>query len=115
MAYTLAEHIEIVRSILQDQRAPYRYNNLELCRYLAEAVTETRRKRPDLMVYSLDAKPILFTDSNLQAVVDVPDFLFTPINNYVAGRAEMRDDSYTTDGRAVALMNLFSNALKDGA
>lgn len=115
MARSLAEIIELTRSILQDQRAPYRYNDLELCRYIGEAVAEARRLRPDLFAYSLDQPLPLYTNANLTTQVPLPDWLLTPMVSYVAGRAEIRDDTYTTDSRAVTLVNMFLNALKRGA
>lgn len=112
MARTLADIVELARSILQDQRAPYRYNDLELCRFVGEAVSEARRQRPDLFVYSLDEDLPLYTNADLQRAVPLPSFMLTPLVNYVAGRAEMRDDTFTTDGRAVTLLGLFTASLK---
>lgn len=110
MARTAGECVAEARVLLQDTRAPHRYATQELLGYLTSAVTEAYRLRPDLFVGSYSTLPI-FSESNQSAAVPLPVWLFPQAVNYMVGRAELRDDKFTVDGRALALTNAYATAL----
>lgn len=108
MPRTVSDVISAAREVLQDVRAPFRYSNDTLATAVTEAVGEIRRVRPDLFLADMRAGLPMYTALTLGAVLPIPDFLFVPVVNFVAGRAELRDDQFTTDGRAVTLIQLFT-------
>lgn len=111
MARTVAQIIAAARSILQDEVPPYRYSDAALAGYVSEAVTETRRVRPDLFLTTLrDAIP-LYTQDNLATEIPLPDEYYSQVVNYVAGRADIREDSFAQDGRAATLITSFGAAV----
>ena len=78
-----------------------------------DALAEVRVKRPDLYLASgLRSQLPLFTaatDMNTDFPLDwtiYPAFVY-----YLVGRAELREDTFATDGRAVTLMNKFTTQL----
>lgn len=111
---TLGEYITAARTLVQDQRVPYRYPNADLALYVSEAVSEARRIRPDLFFGASRATIPAYTGTNLALVVPMPDNYFAPVVNYVAGRAEMRDDTFSVDGRAMTLVTAYGVALTAG-
>jgi hypothetical protein len=77
-------------------------------RQVSTAVGEARRIRPDLFIATLRDDVPVYTSTAMDAQVPMPDMFFLPVVNFVAGRAELRDDQFTTDGRAVTLIQLFA-------
>lgn len=100
-----SEVLTHVRDTLQDFEEPKRYTDASLLRALNLCLLELRYKRPDLFIGT-------FTENTPQAAalsddVRVPEIAIPGIVAYIAGWVEMRDDEYTTDGRAAALMGKF--------
>lgn len=91
------------RDILQDKTTPYRYDDTALLQGLNNGLLELRRVRPDAYIATFrdaDEVPTLTTTDNLPV-----DQIFKPgLVFYVAGHASLRDDSYSEQGRAAALM-----------
>lgn len=118
MARTVQDVITQARVLLQDVRtdigATYRYSDAELVIALNEAISEARRIRPDLFIGRLRDGLALLSAAALGTALPIDDMMFAPVVNYVVGRAELRDDQYTADGRAVALLQLFQGALYGG-
>jgi hypothetical protein len=113
---TLAQVVESARTLLQDNTGVYRYQDSELYRYISEALYEMRRIRPDLFIaYGLFTVIPAYDSSYSATVLPTPDTYFVSVVNYVAGRAELRDDEYTNDGRAAAVLAMFVNSLINGA
>jgi hypothetical protein len=108
---TVGQYIAAARGLIQDQVPPYRYPTNDLALYVAEALAETRRVRPDLFFGASRADLPVYTVDSVATVVPIPDNLFSAVTNYVAGRAEMRDDTFATDGRAMTLIGAFGVAL----
>jgi hypothetical protein len=103
--------LDHARDILQDHDED-RYTNESLIRCLNAALTELRRLRPDFWIgryYEASIAVTVETDE-----IQLPVFMFSPLVDFVAGRAELRDDEFTTDGRAVALMAMFKQAVGAG-
>lgn len=116
MPRTLGTLVTEARTLLQDKTqvdGSYRYSDAEIFENLNGAFLEVRAKRPDL-----------FLDIGLRA--DVPTYnaatdtgvafpldssVYTTVLYYLVGRTELREDTFATDGRAVALMNKFVSQL----
>ena len=114
MARTVGDVIKAAREIIQDERAPYRVSDDSLARYVSEAVSEARRLRPDLFLTSLRNDILLYKETNLSLVIPLPDMLYPQVVNYVAGRTDLREDTFSQDGRAILLMQAFGVALAGG-
>lgn len=104
---TMQDVIDEARVILKDA-AKVRYTDASLLKIANYALFEAYRVRPDLRFASIGTNP------TAAAIGDT--FPLTPqyeplVSNYVAARAELRDDEYSVDGRAAALLALFKTGL----
>jgi len=99
--------IDQARHFLQDRDPDpeYRYSDASLISLINLCMLELKRVRPDHFIgafgvpapqYSLPASEVQVPETALPAVI-----------KYVVGMAELRDDEYTTDGRASALLQAF--------
>jgi hypothetical protein len=111
-----------VRQVLQDTQVPYRYSPQDLLNFLNTGLRETYRYRPDCLignftagVLSATTMPTYYTtDLGLVPATPFPldDKLFyAPVVFYVAGRAELSDDEFADNNRAMTLMVAFKNML----
>lgn len=106
----VAEIIDAVRDVLQDRDVDdLRYPTDSLVRGLNLAIQQTRMLRPDYFIGTFAAQIPRITDASEN--LPLPDELLGPFVQYVAGWAEMRDDEFTTDGRAALLLRSFSEQL----
>lgn len=112
MARTVGDMLSRVRETLQDL-AGTRYPQPQLLGYMNDAVLEARSIRPDLFVgaYDLEITDVVETT----APFPLPDQFFPAVCFYVAGRAELRDDEFAVDGRAMTLLSTFGKKLIAGA
>lgn len=115
MARTVGQIITSARGILQDQRVPYRVSDADLAGYVTEAVSEARRVRPDFFARTFRQVLPVYTAASLATTVPLPDQYFVPMVNYVAGRADLREDEFAQDNRALTLIQAFGAALIGGA
>lgn len=112
MAKTVGDVITAARGILQDRNAQlYRYATADLYTYLNDALLEMRRARPDLFFDFIGLDTPEFASGDELLDFPVSTLFFTPTVFYVAGRAELRDDEFTVDARAVTLMQQFTTKL----
>lgn len=114
MATTLARLFATVRSILQDTSGSlsgFRYPDSELAMYASEAIAEARRVRPDLFIDSLDGSLPQWDGTDLTQTIPLSDMHAPALVNFIAGRAELRDDEFTKDGRAATLLSAWGAAL----
>jgi hypothetical protein len=107
--------VTAARALLQDKRPAYRYADADLVTYVSDAVAEARRLRPDFFLYTARRSLTFYTTANMDTAVPLPDMYFPQVVNYVAGRGELRDDTFTNDGRAVALTTAWALALSGGS
>lgn len=114
MTRTVGDIISAARGIVQDETTPYRYSDNSIAGYVSEAITEMRRVRPDLFLETLYDDIPIYTLSDLAVVVPTPDFYFSQIVNYVAGRTDLREDQFAQDGRAATLIVSFGVSLTGG-
>lgn len=115
---TMQDLLDRVRQVLQDlDSAGYRYPTADLVGYTNDAVLEAKRLRPDLFVgaYAKALPQVSATAPDFSAVAfPLPDSCFVATSNYVAGRAELRDDEYAIDGRAMTFVQAFTKTLMGG-
>lgn len=111
MARTVQAGIDRVREILQDKDGT-RYSDAELCAHFLDAVQQARSVRPDLFIgaYSTPLPSALAPADTLP----LPDQLFATVCWYVSGAAELRDDEFAVDGRAMVLQGLLTKKLVSG-
>lgn len=114
MARTVGQVVAAAREILQDEATPYRWSADSLSRYVSEAISEARRVRPDMFLTTLRDDLPYYTSADSATEIPLPDSYFPQIVNYVAGRADLREDTYAVDGRAMALTNAFGLSLIGG-
>lgn len=100
-----------VQQLLNDARG-VRYPLDQLRGYVVDAVVEARSVRPDLFVgeYAVPLPDTLEQDDPLP----LPDQFFAAVCMYVAGIAELRDDEFAVDGRAMTLQQMFARKLTTG-
>lgn len=111
MPFTTASLLERAREILQDD-AGTRYTDSQLLLHARDAVVLVRTLRPDLFVGSY-ATP-LPTSFTVDDTVNLPDQFFVATAEYVAGMAEMRDDEFAVDGRAMTFRTQLTKKLVTG-
>lgn len=111
MARTAQDVITRAREILQDADAT-RYSDPELLSHTVDAILQARSVRPDLFVgeYAVALPDTL----ELASELPLPDQLFAGVCYYVAGCAELRDDEFAVDGRAMTLKESYTKKLVSG-
>jgi hypothetical protein len=131
MAKTWQNVIDEARVILQDTAAPFRHSNTVLLAKLNRGLQELARLRPDAFweffetdditvpeVVTIDSDPDDEPEEfdpeedgqiGLSADFNLPMMFYTPLVYWVASSAELVDDEFTNDGRAVLLQNQFKN------
>lgn len=117
MGYKVSDLLERVRQVLQDQDQGrgYRYPTSDLVGYLNDAVSEAKRLRPDMFVGTNKAtRSFISADPSTDySTVDFPlsEYCFSACVGYVAGWAEIRDDEFAVDGRAMTFITSFTQKL----
>jgi hypothetical protein len=106
---TVADIVDPVRDILQDRQEPYRYPTDSLMRALYMGLLQVRTLRPDHYIGTFHHT--MPRPTGLNDYVAVSEQLLPSLVAYVAGVAELRDDEFTTDGRASALLDKFRRDL----
>lgn len=111
MARTFGSMIGEARTILQDKLptsgSALRYSDDEMFEAINGMLADVRTKRPDLFLPIGLRMPLAYydaaTDMNTAFPLDVS--CYNAFVFYLVGRAELREDTFSDDGRAVALMN----------
>lgn len=108
MAKTVGDVISDARALLQDTYSSgYRYSTADLYAYLNTALLEMRRVRPDIFRSYIGQVTPSFQEGDEAEPFPVSELFFSPVVFYVTGFAELRDDEFTVDARAITLMNQF--------
>lgn len=108
---TVSDIITRARVDLNDEEADeFRYSTAELLAHVNSAMFEIRRNRPDFFYGVSTTTQYTLTDVTALTEFAFPQFA-EPVAKFVAGRAEIRDDEFTADGRAVQLLQMFSAAV----
>lgn len=135
MAKTWENLISEARETLQDSREPYRYSDAILLNLLNQGLQELGRIRPDAFydrfltndivvpeVVSVDAVPdtdpdtiVLDEDSQVALTDEFTDDLnmqfYMPLLYFIIGRAELIEDEFASDGRAMAMLGQFKSSV----
>lgn len=135
-AKTWADLITESRDTLQDTDIPYRYTDTFLLNFLNDGLLVVGALRPDAYwdrwkdgdiiiprVVTVDPSPDTDTetlsspDDDEVALADtftdvLPFMFYVPLKFYVIGRAEFIEDEFTSDSRAIAVLNAFEAAIK---
>lgn len=93
---------------MQDLVAPYRYSDDSLVRYLNTGVQMARTDRPDYFMAELT---VPLTPYVLGSTLAVDPQLEPLLVYFIAGSAELRDDEFADDSRAIGLINMFRGLL----
>lgn len=112
MARTVGDVVTRAQQTLQDE-AGTRYPVEQLIGYISDAVIEARSIRPDLFVGAFGAP--LEDPTDPAAPFPLPDQFFPAVCYYVCGRAELRDDEFAVDNRAMTLLSAYGKKLLAGA
>lgn len=109
---TISDVVTQTREQIQDVSEPYRRADSVLIGYLNNALQEVKRLRPDLLL-SLNFVVPTITEADITAGTAFPisEMYFPAVVEYVSGFAEMSNDEFALDGRAIALLNRFSQKL----
>jgi len=108
---TVEDAVKAARVILQDETAPYRYTDEQLVNSFNQCQYEIKRIRPDLLLGSYGKEPEIYTPLTWTSEIPFTSSIFQLVVFYLAGVSELRDDEFTTDGRAATLMSAFSVGL----
>ena len=108
---TLGTLVAEARTMLQDKiptsGSAYRYTNDEMFEAINGMMAEIRTKRPDLFLPVGLRKPLPYysaaTDMELPFPLDTS--CYSAFVYYLVGRAELREDTWSEDGRAVSMIN----------
>jgi len=107
----LAEARGLINDVVPISGAP-RFSDNDLLQILNEGLLQTRAKRPDAwLTYGLRKSLPAYTSSDLTLVLPVEDQFYSPLLFYVVGRAELVEDTFAANGRAISMMNKFTSML----
>jgi hypothetical protein len=98
---TADEVIRRVRALLQDDTAPERYSDSQLIDAINDGIDRMLELRPDYFILQ-DFTPTRVTATTSE--LGVPWRLVYPLMLFTAGYMMLREDEFSTDGRAVALL-----------
>lgn len=123
MAKSIDDALREARSIINDEDEPFRYSNASLLRILNTALREVYSLRPDAFVGNFHSgvlsanDAVDYTEDDLEVAPTETAFpiddriFYSPVVLYVAGKAELSDDEFANDGRAMTILQAFRNNL----
>jgi hypothetical protein len=105
---TFGDLINEARTLLQDHLPTsggvQRYSDLEMFEAINSFVAEVRTKRPDLFLPIGLRQPLpYYTDAGAAFPLDLS--VWSAFVYYIVGRNELREDTWSDDGRATAMLN----------
>lgn len=124
---TISGCLAEARTMLNDTVAmpTYRYTDADLYTYFNQAMLYTRRYRPDLFAASVSSDVPVYgvnpdtggtdtTPTTPNDMFPIDDTYYPAVTKYVVGNAQLRDDTFTADGKGVALLNAYMETLLRG-
>lgn len=112
MPFTGQRALDRAYEILQDNGT--RYLRPQLIAFLNEGIAAVRRVRPDLFIGQYTTPLPQVTEGTINDPLPTPDSVFEGLAHYIAGRAELRDDEFAVDGRAMTLKSQLTQTLLQG-
>jgi hypothetical protein len=111
VARTISTLFGEARTLLQDKGVVggVRVSDAELMEAFNAGLVEARARRPDAFLALGLRNPTPYFDASVDLSVVWPfeEWLYTALTFYVAGKTEMRDDTFADDNRAASFMNMF--------
>jgi len=100
------------RVILNDT-AGDRYTDADLISDLNSAISMTKMIRPDSFILGEALPEFVVADLGLGTPTDfpLPEVFYQSFVYYLAGNAELRDDEFAVDGRAMTLLGTYRRNL----
>lgn len=98
----------VLNDVVEDANTITRYTEAQLLGYARAALVDARRLRPDLFLSNLTAA---FPAYSATDTVPIPEEYIVALTDYVVHRAEMRDDEFAVDGRAVVMFQKFKSGM----
>ena len=111
MSRTFGDMIGEARTLLQDKIATsggvLRYSNDEFFEAINSFMVEVRSKRPDIFLPIGLRVPVPVYSATRDMTTEFPldDSVWSAFVYYLVGRTELREDTWSDDGRATAMMN----------
>lgn len=110
-ARSIGDMMVDARVLLQDTQSPFRYREADLYTNLNTALMQARRIRPDLFLGRFGREDFDYRQDRATEPFPLAPWYWEAFVEYIVGRAEMRDDEYSQDSRAVVFMNRFQSKL----
>lgn len=113
---TVGELLNEARDLLNDvvpiSGAP-RFTDASLMDILHEALLQLRSKRPDAwLTFGLRRSvPKYAMPADSDKVFPIEDQFYSPVLYYVVGRAELVEDTFADNGRAITMVGKFNSLL----
>lgn len=118
MAKTWQNLVDEARVLLQDTEEDFRYSDVALLAILNRGLQELRRLRPDAFWDQFDddsdmVPPEIVADTPTPPQEELADdfsldlMFYAPLVYWVTSSAELVEDEFTNDGRAMALQTQF--------
>ncbi len=100
------------RVILNDA-AGNRYTDADLISDFNSAIAETKGLRPDAFILGEALPEFTTADLGLGTPTDfpLPEIFYQSFVYYLAGNAELRDDEFAVDNRAMTLLSVYRRNL----
>jgi len=116
MSYTIGGLITEARGVLQDtvptDAGETRYSDVDLVSYFNDALIQARAKRPDAFLdMGLRSVVPQYTTADTTVVFPLDPIFYPAFLFYIVGMAELREDTFSDDSRAVTLLNKFVSQL----
>jgi hypothetical protein len=90
-----------------------RFTDTDLIRIVNEALLQIRSKRPDAWLsYGLRKPLVIYTmPEDNETAIPIDDQFYSPLLYYVVGRAELVEDTFADNGRAITMIGKFNSLL----
>ena len=119
---TYEDLVTEAREFAQDSLAPFRNTDSFYLNHLNRGLQEIGRIRPDAFYELFDANdlniPNIVDDDDAEApnydwstTFQIDGMFYAPLLAYMQGVAEVQDDEFTVDGRAMMLLAAFRNTV----
>lgn len=108
MPKSVGDIITEARVILNDSNGD-RYTDTQLIADFNNAISMTKMLRPDVFILGEELPE--FTVNDLTEDFPLPEIFAQPFIYYLAGNAELRDDEFAVDGRAMTLLAAYRRHL----
>ena len=112
MPKSIDDALTDTRVILNDS-AGDRYTDDQLVSDFNNAISQTKLLRPDVFKLGEALPEIAVADLGLDPATDfpLPEIFYQSFIYYLAGNAELRDDEFAVDGRAMTLLAAYRRNL----